>query len=63
MRVWRIVGSLFGIVALMADDPLDSPELDAPTCETCGTVAESGICATCEREAVERRGLIRPVEP
>ena len=42
---------------------LDLPELDAPTCSTCGTVVEGEICKTCEREAVERRGLIRPVEP
>lgn len=47
----------------MVDDPFDSPELDAPTCETCGTVVDGVICKTCEQEAVERRGFIRRVEP
>lgn len=63
MRAWRIVGSLCGIEALMVDDPMDFPELDAPTCETCGTVVDRVICKTCEREAVERRGFIRRIEP
>lgn len=37
------------------DDPLSVPELDAPTCETCGTVLHPGkiICDSCSREADE----------
>lgn len=47
----------------MTDDPLGFPELDAPTCDTCGTAVEGEICKTCERDAAERRRLIRRVEP
>ena len=52
--VWWVSRSVAGV---------DFPELDAPTCETCGTVVEGVICVTCERDAQQRRRDVKPVEP